>query len=63
MSVSDSDRRSRPSLLGSHARAARLSLKLARKTVEDTEALVEESRKLLDRPVYPFSPERCDPRK
>ena len=61
MSLSDSDRRARPP--SSHDRAVQLSLKLTQKTVEETERLVEASRKLLERPVYPFSPKRRDPRK
>ncbi|WP_046866265.1 hypothetical protein [Microvirga massiliensis] len=52
MSKSENDRRARPNPLGSHDRSVRLSLKLTRKTVEETERLIEESRRLLARPVY-----------
>ena len=53
MSKSENDRRARPNPLGSHDRLVRLWLKLAGKTIEETERLIEESRRLLNRPVYP----------
>ncbi|WP_147282436.1 hypothetical protein [Microvirga subterranea] len=48
----------RPRNAGNLVHSARLSLKLTEKTVRDTQRTIEESRRLLDRPVYPYPPRR-----
>ena len=37
-------------------RSARQSLRLTKQTVQEVERAIEESRALLDRPVYPYDP-------
>ncbi|WP_201829198.1 hypothetical protein [Microvirga zambiensis] len=37
-------------------RTTHLALKLSKKRVEDTKRIIEDSGKLIDRPVYPFDP-------
>jgi hypothetical protein len=61
MSKSDSDRRTRPNTDGPHSRSVRLSLKLAKQAVQETERVIERSRKVLDRPIHAHPPKRRDP--
>lgn len=58
MSNQNGDRRKSSSSHARDDRSVRLSLKLAKQTVEQTKRTIEEARKLLDRPVYPYHRKR-----